>query len=39
MGSLSPAQQVLAIVNEELVEVLGGTDGKNKLDLSGTPPT
>ncbi len=38
MGSLSPAQQVLSIVNEELVEVLGGTDGKNKLDLSGPPP-
>jgi signal recognition particle subunit SRP54 len=38
MGSLSPAQQVLSIVNEELVEVLGGTDGKNKLDLSAAPP-
>jgi signal recognition particle protein len=38
MGSLSPAQQVLSIVNEELVEVLGGEDGKNKLDLGGTPP-
>jgi signal recognition particle subunit SRP54 len=37
-GSLSPAQQVLSIVNEELVEVLGGTDGQNKLDLSGNPP-
>jgi signal recognition particle subunit SRP54 len=38
MGSLSPAQQVLSIVNEELIEVLGGADDKNKLDLSGTPP-
>src|SRR3984893_4379898 len=38
MGSLSPAQQVLSIVNEELVEVLGGEDGGNKLDLGGTPP-
>jgi signal recognition particle subunit SRP54 len=38
MGSLSPAQQVLSIVNEELIEVLGGADGKNKLDLSGNPP-
>jgi signal recognition particle subunit SRP54 len=38
MGSLSPAQQVLSIVNEELIEVLGGSDGKNKLDLSGNPP-
>jgi signal recognition particle subunit SRP54 len=37
-GSLSPAQQVLSIVNEELVEVLGGADGQNKLDLSGNPP-
>jgi signal recognition particle subunit SRP54 len=38
MGSLSPAQQVLSIVNEELIEVLGGADGRNKLDLSGAPP-
>ncbi|WP_170207728.1 signal recognition particle protein [Dictyobacter kobayashii] len=38
MGSLSPAQQVLSIVNEELVEVLGGENGNNKLDLGGTPP-
>src|SRR5450755_1643240 len=37
-GSLSPAQQVLSIVNEELVEVLGGTEGNNKLDLGGNPP-
>src|SRR3984893_4249472 len=39
LGSFSPAQQVLAIVNEELIEMLGGTEGKNKLDLGGTPPT
>ena len=39
MGSLSPAQQVLSIVNEELIEVLGGTDGKNTLNLAGPPPT
>ncbi len=38
MGSLSPAQQVLSIVNEELIGVLGGTDDKNKLDLTGAPP-
>jgi signal recognition particle subunit SRP54 len=38
MGSLSPAQQVLSIVNEELIEVLGGADDKNKLDLGGPPP-
>ena len=39
MGSLTPAQQVLSIVNEELIEVLGGTDGKNRIDLGGPPPT
>ncbi len=38
MGSLSPAQQVLSIVNEELIEMLGGTEGNNKLDLGGQPP-
>ncbi|HAE83854.1 MAG TPA: signal recognition particle protein [Ktedonobacter sp.] len=38
LGSLSPAQQVLAIVNDELVEMLGGVDGPNKLDLGGAPP-
>ncbi|HEY7416884.1 MAG TPA: signal recognition particle protein [Ktedonobacteraceae bacterium] len=38
LGSLSPAQQVLSIVNDELIEVLGGTDNKNKLDLGGPPP-
>jgi signal recognition particle subunit SRP54 len=38
LGSFSPAQQVLQIVNEELVEMLGGTEGKNKLDLGGQPP-
>ena len=39
LGSLSPAQQVLSIVNDELIEVLGGNDGKNTLDLGGPPPT
>jgi signal recognition particle subunit SRP54 len=38
LGSLSPAQQVLAIVNEELIEMLGGSEGQNKLDLGGAPP-
>src|SRR5579863_9751084 len=43
LGSFSPAQQVLQIVNEELIEMLGGTDGggnagKDKLDLGGPPP-
>ncbi|HET9999742.1 MAG TPA: signal recognition particle protein [Ktedonobacteraceae bacterium] len=38
LGSFSPAQQVLQIVNEELVEMLGGSEGKNTLDLGGQPP-
>jgi len=38
LGSFSPAQQVLQIVNDELIEMLGGSDGKNKLDLGGQPP-
>jgi signal recognition particle subunit SRP54 len=38
LGSFSPAQQVLQIVNDELVEMLGGSDGDNKLDLGGAPP-
>src|SRR5579859_185544 len=38
LGSFSPAQQVLQIVNDELVEMLGGNEGKNKLDLGGQPP-
>lgn len=35
--SLSPAQQVIKIVQEELVETLGGTTGK--LTMSPKPPT
>ena len=38
LGSFSPAQQVLQIVKDELVEMLGGSDGNNKLDLGGAPP-
>src|SRR6266700_2199709 len=38
MGSLSPAQQVLSIVNDELIDLLGGTEDRSKLDLSGAPP-
>ncbi len=38
LGSFSPAQQVLSIVNEELIEMLGGSEGKSKLDLGGQPP-
>ncbi len=35
MRSLTPAQQVIKIVNEELIETLGQS---SKLDLSGSPP-
>jgi signal recognition particle subunit SRP54 len=35
MGSLSPGQQVVKIVHEELIDTLG--EGR-KLDLSGSPP-
>jgi signal recognition particle subunit SRP54 len=35
--SLSPAQQVIKIVHEELVTTLGGTTGK--LEMSSKPPT
>jgi signal recognition particle subunit SRP54 len=35
--SLSPAQQVIKIVNEELVEALGGTTGK--LAVASKPPS
>jgi signal recognition particle subunit SRP54 len=38
LGSFSPAQQVLSIVNDELIEMLGGTGEQNRLDLGGTPP-
>ncbi|GAC1299577.1 MAG: signal recognition particle protein [Ktedonobacteraceae bacterium] len=38
LGSFSPAQQVLTIVNEQLIEMLGGAEGLNKLDLGGPPP-
>ena len=37
LDSLTPAQQVLQIVNEALVEVLGGESVP--LDLAGAPPT
>ena len=39
LESLSPAQQVIKIVHEQLIEMLGGTDDKNKLNYAGTPPT
>ncbi len=36
-ASLTPAQQIIKIVHEELVETLGGTTGK--LTMSSKPPT
>ncbi len=36
-GALNPAQQVVKIVNEELIEILGGKT--RRLTLSKTPPT
>ncbi|HLW02047.1 MAG TPA: signal recognition particle protein [Ktedonobacterales bacterium] len=39
LESLSPAQQVIKIVHEQLIEMLGGMDGKTKLNYAGTPPT
>ena len=37
LESLSPAQQVIKIVNDEMVELLGGT--QTGINLSPTPPT
>ena len=36
-GALNPAQQVVKIVNEELIEILGGQT--RRLSLAKTPPT
>lgn len=36
-GALNPAQQVVKIVNEELIEILGGQT--RRLQLAKTPPT
>ena len=37
LESLTPAQMIVKIVNEELTELMGGTD--TKLTMSSTPPT
>ncbi len=37
MESLTPAQQVIKIVNEELISLMGGTEAK--LEISSKPPT
>jgi signal recognition particle subunit SRP54 len=40
LQSLSPAQQVIGIVHDELVEMLGGADaGRSHLQFAGSPPT
>ena len=37
LESLTPGQQVIKIVNEELIELMGGTN--SKLQVASTPPT
>ena len=42
MKSLTPGQQVIKIVNDELIQLMGGESdktGKNKLLVSSKPPT
>src|SRR6478609_4693783 len=41
LESLSPAQQVIGIVHDELVKMLGGEDGgqSSKIQFAGAPPT
>ena len=40
LQSLTPAQHVIGIVHDELVEMLGGADaGKSHLEFAGSPPT
>ena len=40
LKGLNPAQQVISIVYDELVEMLGGTDAdKPKIQYAGAPPT
>ena len=37
--TVSPTQQIIKIVNDALVEMLGGTDGETELNLTGTAPS
>ncbi len=37
LHSLTPVQQVIKIVNDELIEMLGG--GQSRLNMAGAPPT
>ncbi len=39
LKGLNPAQQVISIVYDELVEMLGGVDDKPKITYAGAPPT
>ncbi len=38
LKSVKPGQQVVKIVHDELVRLLGGEEGARNLDLGGTPP-
>lgn len=39
LKGLNPAQQVISIVYEQLVEMLGGVDTRPKITYAGAPPT
>ncbi len=39
MESLTPAQQVIKIVNEELVSLMGGGEGPARIHIKSKPPT
>src|SRR5262249_51752752 len=40
LGSLTPAQQIMGIVHDELVAMLGGEDHEaSKIQFAGSPPT
>ena len=39
MESLTPAQQVIKIVNEELVALMGGGEGPARIHIKSKPPT
>lgn len=36
--SVTPSQQIVKIVHDALIELLGGTDGETELNLNATPP-
>ncbi len=39
LSGLNPSQQIISIVYDELVEMLGGVDAKPKITYAGAPPT